>query len=256
MNTKTLLTALASAGLFAAGSATADTIQVDITGTGGNTGTTQAGWSAWSPESGGASVASTDATDGTIEASLSGSGGAINGRNYGIYNVTDPGSLTNADVWADQWFVGNSMTGEFTLTLDDLKAGTYTFTSYHYADDLSSANSSKNDEGNMNVFVGGVDTGQDVTFISGGDSEISGGGNPSSSDLDTFGKVTFQFTVANDGDSVAILYDNVAATVSSTNGDTVGINGFELTLVPEPGSLALLAMGGLCVLRRRRDARP
>ena len=55
----------------------------------------------------------------------------------------------------------------------------------------------------------------------------------------------------------------VNATITLTGGDTgfslirTGGNGFPinaavLTLVPEPGSLALLGLGGLCVARRRR----
>ncbi|MEM6259557.1 MAG: PEP-CTERM sorting domain-containing protein [Planctomycetota bacterium] len=38
----------------------------------------------------------------------------------------------------------------------------------------------------------------------------------------------------------------------STNNTPFGIGGLTLTAVPEPGSLALLGLGGLCVLRRRR----
>lgn len=41
---------------------------------------------------------------------------------------------------------------------------------------------------------------------------------------------------------------------NSTTNDRFRVGSFTLEAVPEPGSLALLGLGGLCVLRRRRNA--
>ena len=41
-------------------------------------------------------------------------------------------------------------------------------------------------------------------------------------------------------------------TASAVIAGQARVNGFEISVVPEPGSLALLGLGGLCVLRRRR----
>jgi len=198
-----------------------------------------------------------DATDGTVDANVSTTTSG-QGRNYGLDNVTDAGSLAIPDVWADQAFFNNNASGSMTLTLDDLKAGTYRFTSYHYADNLSDGGT--NDEGTASAYIkvdtgsGFVDTGLDVTFISGILSNVSGGGQPSAADLDAFGTLTFEFTVANDGDTVSILFDDLAG------GDTFGLNGFELepviAAIPEPitmtmTALALAGLGGYVRKRRR-----
>jgi len=218
----------------------------------------QSGWQEWNftGNSGilnqSKSFAYADATDGTLDANLSTTTSG-QGRNYGLSNVTDPGNLTIPDVWADQAFFNNNTSGSMTLTLDDLKAGTYNFTSYHYANNLRAV--PENDEGTASVFVNGVDTTLDVTFISGLLSTVSGGGKPSAGDLDAFGTLSLSFTVANDNDTVAILFDNL------TGGDTFGLNGFELEsesagIIPEPSTFLIWALGllGLAWVARRRKA--
>jgi len=204
----------------------------------------QSGWQEWNftgasgiiNQSG--SFAYAGATDGTVEVNLSTTTSA-QGRNYGIDQVTDPGNLTIPDVWRDQVFWNNNTSGSMTLTLDDLKAGDYTFTSYSYADNLSDSGGT-NDEGTASASIevdtgsGFVDTGLDVTFIAGLQSTVAGS-SIEAADLDAYGTLSFGFTVANDGDPVKILYDNI------TGGDTFGINGFELTPPPPPGPVTPVA---------------
>jgi len=217
----------------------------------------QSGWQEWNftGSSGilnqSQSFAYAGATDDTLDATLSTTTSG-QGRNYGTDNVTDPGNLAIQEVWADQAFFNNNVSGSMTLTLDDLEAGTYSFNSYHYADNLSDGGGT-NDEGTASVFVNGVDTTLDVTFISGILSNVSGGGNPSAADLDTFGTLSLQFTVPNNGDTVSILFDNL------TGGDTFGLNGFELHLlspnvIPEPSTFLIWSLGllGLAWYARRR----
>jgi hypothetical protein len=58
-----------------------------------------------------------------------------------------------------------------------------------------------------------------------------------------------------------VLFENVEADGSgeiyfeldATTGFRFGLNGFQINEVPEPGSLALLGLGGLLIARRRRD---
>lgn len=232
--------AVLSMVLMSATFAQAATLQVDI-GISDNP-LLQSGWSEWNTSTAfNATVESTtfayaDTTDGTLDASLTPltDGG---GRNYGIGNVSDPGNLTIPDVWADLYFTNNNNSDELELKLDDLKAGTYTFTSYSYASPLNSG-----DSGTVSVFVGGIDTTLDVTMVTGA---------TTAANLDTNATVSFQFSVPNDDDTVSIVYKDFAS------GDSFGINGFELeaaSVVPEPSALALAALGllGLMGVRRRR----
>lgn len=59
------------------------------------------------------------------------------------------------------------------------------------------------------------------------------------------------------GSKISVLYttgDNTSVTLTATpTGSNMHWYAFSNAIVPEPGSLALLAMGGLCVLRRRRS---
>lgn len=58
---------------------------------------------------------------------------------------------------------------------------------------------------------------------------------------------TIDFTSATETDLVLSFVASDRNATAST-----GVSGYTLAVVPEPGSLALLGLGGLCVLRRRR----
>jgi len=158
------------------------------------------------------------ATDGSLDVTVSGSGN-YQIRNYGLDNVTDSGNLDITNVWRDQWF--NNSGGDLSLVLDDLKAGRYSFTSYHFADDLE-ASGGNNDEATASVYVNGVDTGQDVTFVTGNPYSAS----PSAAEIEAEGMLSMNFTVASDDDTVTIKFDDL------TGGDSFGLNGFQLEFRP------------------------
>jgi len=157
------------------------------------------------------------------------------------------GSLNIPDVWTDLAFWNNNTGGSMTFALDDLKAGKYQFTSYSYANTIA-GNPGTGDSGIADVSVdtggGFVDTGLNVTLGANATPDLT------TTDLETNGTVSFQFTVANDNDTVSILYNGLAA----NGGDSFGLNGFQLTQVPEPSTFALAAFGllGLIGFGRRR----
>lgn len=229
-------------------SAHAATLLVDIQSSGTNTADapTQSGWNAWElSESFSSTTQSTsftyaDTTGGSLGVSLTPATGA-GARNYEVDNVSDPGNLTISDVWFDQYFFNNNTSGTLTVALSNLNAGVYNFTSYHYADNLATSN---NDQGTASGFVntgsGFIDTGNDVTFT-------AGSGGVTAAQVMSAGTFTTSFTVANDGDAISLRYQDI------TGGDTFGINGFEVTAVPEPSAALLGALGVLALLRRRRQ---
>ena len=102
-----------------------------------------------------------------------------------------------------------------TYTLSGLDASTdYVVTIYNYDNDATT---------NSNYYIGANDGTPDVISNS------------------TDSNVVFDLAVTSDGDGEVLI------TVTNAR-----FNGLEVSAVPEPGSLALMALGGLCVLRRRR----
>jgi len=214
--------------------ANAATVQVDI----GRTGESQpegGSWQEWLTDGNSfnttgesLSFAYADATDGTLDASLN-TTTAAGARNYGIDNVDQSGgALLLPDVWADLFFFNNNNSGSLTLTLNDLKAGTYQFTSYSYADNLA-GNPGAGDSGIADVSVdtgsGFVDTALNITM------GVHASPDLTSSAVSTLGKVSLTFNVENDGDPINIRYDGLA----TNGGDSFGINGFEIASFAAPG---------------------
>jgi hypothetical protein len=70
--------------------------------------------------------------------------------------------------------------------------------------------------------------------------------------VDGYNYVLFDNVVANG--SGQIVFTGVAGSLldGSDNSSRLGLNGLQINPVPEPGSLALIALGGLLGLRRRR----
>jgi hypothetical protein len=233
-------------------------LQVDIQSNGNSPAdaVTQSGWNAWElPETFDTTVHSTtfayaSTTGGNLGVSLTPATNA-GARNYGLDNISDPANLTNPNVWFDQYFWNNNTSGSLTLTLNNLTAGTYQFTSFHYADNLATGPTFI-DEGTASVFLdtgtGFTDTGSDVTLTVGFGENPSTSRNLSASQVMTDGTFTTNFLVANDNDPISIRYQDI------TGGDSFGINGFEMAVVPEPSSSALLGGFALLTLLRRRRA--
>jgi len=245
---------------LSSGFLSAATLQVDIQSNGSNpnAAVTQSGWNAWSLTETFAinthttTFAYAPTTGGNLGVSLATTTNA-GARNQGLSNISDPGNLTNPNVWFDQYFWNNNTAGTMTVTFTNLEAGIYQFTSYHYANGLALETPSANDEGTASVFLntgsGFTDTGSDVTFTVGIATTFTNpqtSRNLSASQVMTDGTFITSFTVANDNDPISIRYQSI------TGGDSFGINGFELSVIPEPSTALLGGLGLLCLLRRRR----
>ena len=147
-----------------------------------------------------------------------------------------------------------------TLTLGDLPANPYGWTSFHQ--------DTENVHANFAVWLS-TDGGASFTQLSDGYmSNSSPGGNPNAETDGSPGLVVdfagmaaagsiYETTFTADGSNDVVLQFE---TYSGVFGDAVhnqlfGINGFQLTVVPEPASGILIALGGFAVLglRRRRS---
>lgn len=146
-----------------------------------------------------------------------------------------------------------------TLTLGGLDANSYNWSSYHI--------DTENVHGSFAAWIS-TDGGQNFTALADGYMvDSSPGGNPDSTMNGSPGLATnfaeamaaggiYEATFDADGTNDVVLQ---FAPYSGTFGDAVhnqlwGINGFQLSVVPEPESfsIAALAVMGLLVLRRRR----
>lgn len=197
-----------------AGATQAEALQVDIESN-ASTPTTEDGWVSWvtdkNDNTASISIAYGDTVGGTLDAGLSATTDA-GSDNRGITYITDPGNLANTNMWKDYWFTRSG--GDITLTLEHLKAGTYQFASYHYGDNLNSTYQAEAD-----VVINSQDTGFNVTTVTADSSSST-----DSAELTSIATFAYLFEVANDNDTVTILYDRIS-------GSRLGINGFELTKV-------------------------
>jgi len=197
----------------------------------------QSGWSEWNTDLAGVANISTtfayaDATDTTVDVTMTSAGNTYT-RNYN--NTITGAQAGNQNLLEDLVFFNSSLSGTnfIQVQFDDLKAGSYTYTGYHH---FVQANT---DFATTDILLNGVDTGDDVLMA-----------NHSSPYLiDTLRTSVVNFAVASDNDPVTIRYANPTGTTT-----TFGLNGFELTQIPEPATMSLLALGGLAILRRRKRA--
>lgn len=173
-------------------------------------------------------------------------GGTLNFRAFMVFRVSD--ILTNESLT-----LSDLATTSFALTFDtdeevlmDTTAGTYKadyigfFANSNFPASGQSGGSNMGDwNGLFDVYntaeeidTGVVDTLLDQTGITASGFTLTG-----VTEADT----------ANDVVVFGIRYDE-----NQGAGENQTLNNYTLSVVPEPGSLALLGLGGLCVLRRRR----
>ena len=152
------------------------------------------------------------------------------------------------------WDGTNGTPTLMTLTLSGLPAGSYSWRSFH--------------QDTENVHTGfrvRLDTGSGYTQLADGYmSDSSPGGNPNSATDGSPGLVTnfagmvaagsiYDTSFTTDGSDVSFEFAPYSGALgNAVHNQLWGINGFQLTQVPEPSSSLLALLGGLFLLRRRR----
>lgn len=251
-HTKTLLTAFATCSLTFAGSAPAailvsSTFDLNPSTAVSTTGTSDWGYFIIKGNNGVDAVLDSNPSGVAFASLVDGDGTSVTVRDgspaIGAVTFTETGAAggTTASAFTGFTFDGNatgniagSISGSeeiFSMTFNDVGAGTNTLTFY----------------------MGASNTGRqiDVDYsVAASDGNISDTGLLSGDLANNRVSYTLVFTTT---DASADLTLNIGSAGGGTN--AFELNGYTLTNVPvpEPGSLALVAMGGICLLRRRRS---
>ncbi|MEM9020405.1 MAG: PEP-CTERM sorting domain-containing protein [Planctomycetota bacterium] len=164
-----------------------------------------------------------------------------------VSGVRDNGPL--ADVTRDQFFYMNQFrAGNSALLFQD--TGIVIVEGYTYiltADVGEQSNQPDDDLGRIGLYGSTLGTGTDFAELT----DIDPGPNGIST-WDTF-QTQFTATSAQAGQTLGVYLGFGAQTGETTQGLNVSFDNVSVTeIVPEPGSLALVGLGGLCLLRRRR----
>ena len=122
-----------------------------------------------------------------------------------------------------------------TLTISGLPAGDYSWVSYHH--------DTEDQTGIFDVVINDAAGENTITGI-----DISDGRNGGITDIADVTKLVTNLT--SDGSDITFVFSAVFADDAPTNQRFFVMNGFEI--VPEPASMALLGMGVLGLLKRRR----
>ena len=217
-----------------------------------------------------------DSTD--LNASTAGKSGSLGALDwteagFGGFDIisgeANQANTNNAKAWVDHNFIGLTELTE-SLEVDSIvssgNARYHGFSIGQSLAELQAQTETLNDHGPGDVFIGLDDTGgtRGVAIFHNGVLQQQPG---NVSDPDTI-SATFTFADMNAGTTInyevflnGISLTTGSTTWSGTNENYIAIQGnannnsqldnFSVEGVPEPGALALLAGGGLCVLRRR-----
>ena len=206
---------------------------------------TQSGWESFSDSGDGTASNKTvnysgytEFATGNISIKTQGVTHTRNYNNGGSAAPNFPG--TDLDKVYNDLILNNGDAGTaITLTISGLKSGTYDFTTHHLTQggELSTKST-------FDLLVQDADS---PAF-----SQDQGTFEMGRGDGTTYWDATVvDFTVTSNGVDPVLVQIKSKVVVGGGQGAWVGISGLEIA-VPEPSSLALLAMGGLMIARRRR----
>ncbi|MFK7910125.1 MAG: PEP-CTERM sorting domain-containing protein [Akkermansiaceae bacterium] len=224
------------ASLYCLTAAQGAALQIDFSADAG----TQAGWeglggTADATTASGIFSGYTDLAAGNITVSLSGLEFNRLSDNGGA-TVTDfPG--TTLDAMYNDMLFRNDDSQTVNVNISGLLAGTYQITTHHL---LSSPN-----PGDFDLNVQDADSASFGQFVG---NFAQGTGNASSFNPNV---ITFE-VVSNGTDDIILQMVQGTPTAGGGTGGWFGYNGMEIDVVPEPSSTALLGLGGLALILRRR----
>jgi hypothetical protein len=171
--------------------------------------------------------------------------GSVSDGTFGTGGLnSDPGSFTfddgstlasgTVDVGASFGAWAASETNGATIVFNDLGAGTHTVT-FYVGHSANSGTTSRDLRMNYSLAT------TDGIFASSEDSGTVAG-------VLIHGTYTMNFTTDDASADLTLTLDSLSGEAGSG-----WVGGYIVETVPEPSSLALLALGGLCIARRRRD---
>lgn len=243
MKTKTIVSTFILSALFAATSAHAATLSVNLTRSGAPTETGFTNWLSADNDL----PANLSATLGTDSLTLSAPSTGINAgttlRSLDRGGNDDyAGPLASlSQTWWGQRQSPTGPGGYITLNIAGLSAGEYSFTSWHldHEDQQGQMKIEFSNNGGSS-FTDAVAAFQLVNYAGGGGASAQFAAAPYEA----------AFNFVSTGADVQVRFTNAASTTSNQAFSLT--NGFELTVIPEPSAALLGGLGLLALLRRRR----
>ena len=210
-------------------------------------GNTQAGWEAFSDSGDGAASNKsvnysgyTDLASGNITVTTTGVTHTRNYNNGGGTAPNFPGG--DLDRVYNDMILSNTL-NPFNVAIAGLAAGTFQITTHHLAQGSVAATTSN--KSSFDILVTDADS---AAFSQDEGNFLMGAGSTTT----FFAPTVHVFEVTSNGTDAVILRIDPTLLAGGGQGAWTGLSGLEIAAVPEPSSTALLGLGGLALIFRRR----